>query len=222
MNTLIAVARALSGLNASPVFLAAGAVAAYFVGCLSPASVMGRIHGIDVRREGSGNPGTTNVLRTMGKKAAAFTLAVDVLKGFVAVKISYGALFLSTGDAEGAMLYSFICGMAALAGHAWPLPYRFAGGKGVATVLGVIFALEPRVGAIVVAVDIAVLLATRRVSAGSICAAAAFPVVSWFFDPMYAPFALLTAAAVIGKHRGNIGRLLRGEEPKLSFGAKKS
>ncbi|MDR1029137.1 MAG: glycerol-3-phosphate acyltransferase, partial [Clostridiales Family XIII bacterium] len=96
-------------------------VAAYFIGNLNPAIMLGRARGVDVRSEGSGNAGTTNALRTMGKKAAALTFAVDVLKGFLPVLLAARYIGLS---------YAMLCGLAVILGHMWPAVYELKGGKG--------------------------------------------------------------------------------------------
>ena len=182
--------------------------AAYFIGNISPAILIGRMHGIDIRNEGSGNAGTTNVLRVLGKRAAIATLAIDVLKGVAAVLLGK---FLCGGDV------ALICGVAAFCGHIWPAVFKFRGGKGVATALGVLMATSPLLGAAILVFALALIAASRRVSFGAVIAAAVFPFAAHVHDSSLTVWAAVIAAIVIVKHRSNIKRLLKGEEPKLSF-----
>ncbi len=183
-------------------------VIAYFLGNISPAIILGKMNGIDIKKVGSGNAGTTNVLRTLGKKAALITMVVDILKGFLAVKLG----FLMGGYTAGTL-----CAVAAFCGHIWPCLYHFKGGKGVATAFGVITAVNWQLGLTVLAVVAVFVLLTRRMSVGSIMGAVSFPLLSWFMEPGFFMPGFIMAVIVVVKHRANIGRLLRGEEPKMSF-----
>jgi glycerol-3-phosphate acyltransferase PlsY len=184
------------------------AAVAYFIGNISPAILLGKLHGIDIKKEGSGNAGTTNVLRTLGKKAAVVTLIVDILKGFVAVEIGFAA----SGEALG-----YVCALAVFCGHIWPCLYKFKGGKGVATAFGAILAINWILALELLGIVAIIVLITRRMSAGSIIGAVSFPVLVWFSEPGFFYLGLIMAIIVIVKHRSNIKRLLRGEEPKISF-----
>ncbi len=183
-------------------------VIAYFLGNISPAIILGKMNGIDIKKVGSGNAGTTNVLRTLGKKAAGITMVIDILKGFLGVKLG----FLLGGYVVGTL-----CAVAAFCGHIWPALYNFRGGKGVATAFGVVTAVDWRLGLAVLAVVAVFVLLSKRMSVGSIMGAASFPVLSWFMEPGFFVPGLVMAVIVIVKHRANIGRLMRGEEPKMSF-----
>jgi glycerol-3-phosphate acyltransferase PlsY len=189
-------------------FSVAAIVISYFLGNISPAILIGRAMGVDIRKEGSGNAGTTNVLRVLGKKAAAATLAIDILKGAAAVLI---------GAYVGGKEIAMACGMAALLGHIWPMVFQFRGGKGIATAFGIILTIEPLLGLIEAAAALFFMLISRRVSVGSVVAAILLPPASYFFDPDYLPLTIAMAAIVIFKHRSNLKRLIRGEEPKVSF-----
>lgn len=192
-------------------FTPAGLIAiviAYFLGNISPAIILGKMNGIDIKKVGSGNAGTTNVLRTLGKKAALITMVVDILKGFVAVKL---------GLLMGGYTAGTLCAVAAFCGHIWPCLYHFKGGKGVATAFGVIMAVNWQLGLSVLAVVAVFVLLTRRMSVGSIMGAVSFPVLAWLMEPGFFVPGFIMAVIVIVKHRANIGRLLRGEEPKMSF-----
>ena len=134
-------------------------ILSYFIGNISPATLVGKLHGVDIRKEGSGNPGTTNVLRTLGKKAAACTLLIDILKGFIPAFLA--GIFISR-------LAAILCGTAALLGHMWPVCFRFRGGKGVATGFGVALAIDWRVGLTALLCALLGVLVTKRMSCGSI------------------------------------------------------
>lgn len=183
-------------------------ILSYFLGNISPAIILGKLNGIDIKKVGSGNAGTTNVLRTLGKKAAVITMVVDILKGFIGVKIG----FLLGGYVAGT-----ICAVAAFCGHIWPCLYNFRGGKGVATAFGVITAVNWQLGLSVLGVVALFVLLSKRMSVGSIIGAASFPLLAWLMEPGFFVPGFVMAVIVIVKHRANIGRLLRGEEPKMSF-----
>ncbi len=191
--------------------LALAAVIAYFLGNISPAIILSRLKGKDIREQGSGNAGTTNMLRVYGKKAAALTLIIDVLKGVCAVLIGRAL----AGEA-GACL-AVLC---VIIGHIWPVLYGFKGGKGVAASLGALLALSPSLAGLAALIALAVIALTKMVSAGSVAAAVALPILSFLRYRAFFPYALAMAAIVIFKHRSNIGRIIRGEESKLSFSKK--
>ena len=186
-----------------------------FIGSISPATLIGRLYGVDIRKEGSGNPGTTNVLRTLGKKAAAATRLVDVLKGFLPTF----AAGLAVSD-----LAAILCATAALLGHMWPVCFRFQGGKGVATGFGAALAIDWKVGLLALLFAVLGVLLTKRMSCGSIFAAVSFPVFTYIFVSA-APgamgweyiWAVCMAVLIIWRHRKNIVRLIHREEPPLSF-----
>ena len=184
------------------------AAAAYMLGNISPALIVSKSRGEDIREKGSGNAGTTNVLRIYGKKAAAFTMLIDVTKGVAAVLL---------GRTVCGADCAYLCALAVMCGHIWPVMHGFRGGKGVATTLGVLLTLHLPMGLSEAAVAITVIALSRMVSLGSLCAAAALPFVSRAMLPGFFPYALAISAIVIFKHRSNIGRLLRGEESKISF-----
>lgn len=171
----------------------------------------------DLRKLGSGNIGATNVLRNFGAQPFAAVLILDMGKGFAAVKIGQ-ALGLNPTLALAA-------GMAAMVGHMWSVFLRFKGGKGIATGGGVIIAAYPwQVTVIVLGSFLVMLLATRIMSVGSLAGAAAFPVSTLIFEVgemsqywFHLVIAVLASAFAIYKHRENIKRLFRGEEPRLKL-----
>lgn len=181
---------------------------AYFIGNISPSTMLAKARGLDIKKEGSGNAGTTNALRVMGAKAGVITLVVDVIKGVVAVLLGH----ILAGPMCGAY-----CAVAVIAGHVWPVIYKFKGGKGVATTFGAILAINPLLALMTLAVVAITVLITKRMSAGSVMGALFFPILCFFNEPSFFLMGMLLAAIVIIKHRANIVRLLNGEEPKLGF-----
>jgi glycerol-3-phosphate acyltransferase PlsY len=190
-------------------FISGLAVLSYLTGNINPAILLGKIYGIDVRREGSGNAGTTNVLRTMGKKAGVITFVVDVLKGAAPVLLIQ--IFVSTPAA-------MCCGVAVIIGHMWPVFHGFRGGKGVATTFGVLLALSPLFALALIGIVIICVLIWRMVSLGVILAAVGGVPLGWLFHPWLAMFIFLVAALIIIKHRENIRRIFAGTESRLSIG----
>lgn len=167
---------------------------------------------VDLRQHGSHNIGATNAWRTLGKGPGFLVFCLDMLKGLLAVWL--GEMLVGTP------LVMILCGVLAIVGHALSLFLRFHGGKGVATGLGVILMLMPKVTVIVFLVWLLLVLATRYVSLGSIVAAALVPVLALVFGypALYVAFGVLAAALIIVRHRSNITRLLNGTENRISAG----
>lgn len=187
------------------------AIVGYLLGNISPARILGKMHGIDITSTGSGNPGTTNVIRTLGMKAGVITLVVDVLKGFIAV--AFGTAFAWQWGAYAAFA-------AVLLGHCYPCLYKFKGGKGVATTLGAAMSLCWPAATLALFVGILVLLIDKRMSVGSIAAAISFPLFMIRIAPDMLIFAILVAVFIVFKHIPNIKRIKAGEEPRLKLGNK--
>ena len=187
-------------------------LSAYLIGNISPAIILGKIKGIDIKKEGSGNAGTTNALRVLGKKAALITLVVDILKGVLAVKFG--------------MLVSYqtatICALAVFCGHIWPCLYRFKGGKGVATAFGALLAINPLMAFTALAIVAVGLLVSKRMSVGSLLGALTFPAVCFFMEKDFLPVGCLMAFIILIKHRANIVRLFKGQEPPMGIFKTKS
>jgi glycerol-3-phosphate acyltransferase PlsY len=189
-------------------------ILAYLVGSLSPSVFLGRaFKGIDVRKVGSGNAGTTNAFRALGTKLGIAVLVLDVLKGVVPVLIA--RLVLHDERHVVIVLAAFACIM----GHNYSLFLRGKGGKGVATGAGAAIALMPVPMAIVVGVFILLLLTVRIVSVASIVATILYPTMAAVFQrPLaYLIGACVIAAVVLYAHRGNFGRLWRRREPRVKF-----
>ena len=189
-------------------------VAAYFIGSISFAVVVSKLFGLpDPRSYGSGNPGATNVLRTGNRVAAALTLVGDGLKGFVAVLLA-NRLGISWGDAS---LATAGAAVAVFLGHLYPIYHRFAGGKGVATALGIAFALAWQLGLALCGVWLVAALLTRMSSVASLAAAIAAPPLGLYvlgnWPEAWALFPI--AALLVWRHRGNIRKLLAGEERRI-------
>lgn len=167
---------------------------------------------VDLRQHGSHNIGATNAWRTLGKGPGFLVFFLDMLKGLLAVWL--GEMLVGTP------LVMNFCGVLAIVGHSLSLFLRFHGGKGVATGLGVILMLMPKVMGIVFLVWLLLVLATRYVSLGSIVAAALVPVLALVFGypALYVVFGVLAAALIIVRHRSNITRLLNGTENRISAG----
>jgi glycerol-3-phosphate acyltransferase PlsY len=194
---------------------------AYLLGSIPSAVWVGKsFYGIDVRDFGSGNAGATNTLRVLGKKAALPVFLIDVLKGFVAVKLVWlSANYLP--ETRQFMRLSLILGTASLLGHIFPVFAGFRGGKGVATLFGVIMALHPGAGLICCAAFVLTLFFTQYVSLSSMMAAMVFPISMMFIYHETVSglnlFGLFVCAVVLMTHQKNIERLLRGEERKTAF-----
>ncbi len=197
------------------------AIIAYCLGSISFSVIFSKkMAGFDVREKGSGNAGSTNVLRTVGKKAAALTLICDILKGVVAILLAY-AFSKIVEDANGALMIQ-IAGIAVILGHTFPVFFKFKGGKGVATSLGIILLINYQIGLICLIFALLVMFLTKTVSIGSIMAAILFPVLTlvirdnYIIGDNYIIFGILLALIVIFNHRSNIKRIMNGEEKKLS------
>ncbi len=200
------------------------AVIAYAIGSVNFSVIISKkFAGFDVREKGSGNAGTTNMLRSVGKKAAAITLVCDILKGVIAVMI---ALLISkiAKNTDGATIVQ-AAGIGVVIGHTFPAFFGFKGGKGIATSLGVLICMNWKVGLICLVFALIVMAATRMVSAGSCTAAVLYPVLTLFgvqeahliIGGNYVVFSILLAIIVLFNHRQNIKRILEGKENKLSF-----
>ena len=203
-------------------------LAGYLLGSIPSGYLAGRwLKGLDIREHGSGSTGATNVLRVLGKGPALAVFLVDVLKGTAAVLLAK-LLLESLGTPLGPGAWRIdsavvAAGLAALAGHSWPVWLRWRGGKAVATALGLLLGLTWPVGLASFGTFLAVLTISRIVSLSSVAAAVALPLLmlGWFHTEAtgirwpYLVLALLTSLLVIWRHRSNITRLLAGTEPRL-------
>lgn len=224
MTTLITVASGSCATAATavalPVAIVLGAVA-YLLGSIPSAVWIGKaFYGVDVREHGSGNAGTTNVLRVLGAKAAIPVFAVDSIKGLLAV---LGAYLIPGGDrsAESFCVLKIAYGLLAVVGHMYPVFAGFRGGKGVATTLGIAIAIQPLGALVALGVFAAAFAATRYVSLSSLCAGLSFPLASVFLlhgqTLSVRIFAGFVCLLLFYTHRKNIQRLVRGVEPKTAL-----
>ena len=184
-------------------------VAAYLLGSIPTGLLLGKIWGVDVRKEGSGNIGATNLYRTVGRSVGAITLLGDCLKGAIpALLVKHYSLPVE---------YVAWVGLAAFCGHVFSIFLMFRGGKGVATALGVFLVLSPLAVVFALAVFVGFMLVWRYVSLGSIMSAAVMPLAVAFLDGDRTIFlvTLIISSVVIVKHHGNIKRLLAGAENRF-------
>lgn len=203
-------------------------ILAYLIGSISFSVIISKkMAGFDVREKGSGNAGSTNVLRTVGKKAGALTLLCDALKGVVAILIAYIVGLIFDESIDNALLVQ-LAGIAVIVGHTFPVFFKFKGGKGVATALGVLLITNWHIGLICLVFALVLIILTRMVSLGSIAAAILFPVLIICMPPTlesaylvkegsYIIYAIILAIIVVYNHRSNVKRLLTGTENKLDF-----
>lgn len=174
--------------------------------------------GIDIREYGSGNAGATNTFRVLGPRWGSFVMVCDVLKGFLAVKLSLLSPELQSNEIV-FLNFQLILGIAAVLGHIFPIWANFRGGKGVATLFGLIIGISPWTALCCSGIFLLVLYLTRFVSLSSILAGLAFPVFILIIfnveNPFYRVFAIGVALLIILTHQKNIGRILRGNENKV-------
>ncbi|MBN9484913.1 MAG: acyl-phosphate glycerol 3-phosphate acyltransferase [Bacteroidetes bacterium 43-93] len=193
-------------------------VMAYLVGSIPTAVwVSKRVYGIDIREHGSGNAGATNTFRILGPKAGSIVMLVDMFKGLVAVKLALLSAF--SWSSEAIVNLQIVLGLFAVLGHIFPIWADFRGGKGIATLFGMIVAIQPLVAVSLVGVFFMMLYLTRYVSLSSISASVAFPLLILFIfrepELSYRLFAIATACLVVLTHYKNIGRLINGNESKV-------
>lgn len=201
-------------------------VLAYLCGSIPTSVWWGRaFFGIDVREHGSQNAGATNTFRVLGPKAGVPVLLIDVLKGFLPVRVLPNFSDLQPDSGPWMWLRVGLV-IAAVIGHLYPVFAGFRGGKGVATSLGGVLAVHPGAAGVCIGVFVLVFLASRYVSLSSLFAALAFPLavaLIWHEESrIKVGFAIVLCAMVFYTHRENIGRLLRGEENRLSLAGKSS
>ena len=198
------------------------AIIAYLIGSINFSVILSKkMAGFDVRKKGSGNAGTTNMLRTVGKKGAAITLICDILKGVVAILIAILIEKMVEGS-NGALLVQ-VAGVAVILGHTFPIFFKFKGGKGVATSLGVLIMSNWQIGLICLVFALILIALTQMVSVGSIAAAILYPVLTLFIPQNYIVpgnyliYSIILAVLIVFNHRENVKRLLNGTENKISF-----
>lgn len=202
------------------------ALIAYAIGSINFSVIFSRRYaGFDIREKGSGNAGTTNMLRMVGKKAAIITLLCDILKGIISILI---ALIIGKiiNNVDKALLIQ-IAGICVVLGHTFPIFFEFKGGKGIATSLGVILLINWKIGLICLIFALVLMAFTKMVSVGSVATTILFPILTLFIgkdffivEGNYFIFSIILAILIIFNHRENVKRILSGNENKISFDKK--
>ncbi len=188
--------------------------AAYVIGSIDFAVVVARMHGVDIHSVGSGNPGASNVLRSIGRFPAALVMLGDTLKGVVAAAMG----MVASGVASPTIHWAFLAGLAAVVGHCYPVFHKFKGGKGVATGLGVLIFTLPLVGLIAVGLWGALVAVTKTASISSLIAMVlSIPMAIWAgVDGLALVWLVATIGLIVWRHRSNIARVVGGREQKVS------
>jgi glycerol-3-phosphate acyltransferase PlsY len=200
-------------ITAMTLTIALALVAAYVVGSIDFAVIVARMHGVDIHSVGSGNPGASNVLRSIGRLPAAMVLAGDTLKGVIGSAMG----MIAAGVVDPQVEWAFLAGFAAVVGHCYPVFHRFKGGKGVATGLGVLFFTVPLVGLLVVVTWAILVKLTKTASISSlIVVGASIPLAIWRgVTGMSLVWLLATVVLVVWRHRANIQRVFKGSEQRV-------
>lgn len=190
----------------------------YFLGCIQTAYILGKIvNNIDIRNYGSGNAGTTNVIRVMGWKSGVITFIGDLLKAILAVLLTRSVF----GTTEDSLMVGLFAGIGVILGHNWPFYLKFKGGKGIAATIGTMLAVDIKIGLICVVILVVTLLITRYVSLGALLLTASIPILFAIFHhghPFFIEIILMSLFFTVSafyKHKSNIKRLLSGTESKL-------
>ena len=204
------------------------AIIAYLIGSVNFSVIFSKkMAGFDIREKGSGNAGSTNMLRSVGKRAAALTLVCDVLKGVVSIAIAIIVGNMVEGVNKELLIQ--VAGIAVVVGHTFPIFFQFKGGKGVATSLGVILMSNWQIGLICLVFALVLMILTKIVSLGSVSAAVLFPVLTLFINDNYTVltegkrgsvyfiYSVILVVIVLYNHRSNIKRILSGTENKLNL-----
>ncbi len=204
-------------------------ILAYLCGSIPTAVWIGRaFFDVDVREYGSGNAGATNTFRVLGKKAGIPVMLIDILKGWTATNLAFFIGVSTTGAYNSAAYinYALALGIAAVMGHLFPIFAGFRGGKGIATLFGMILAINLPAALLCVGVFIVVLLITRYVSLGSILAGFTYPICVTFIFPMYIRsviiYGMCMCLLILVTHQKNIERLLKGTESKVNLFKRKT
>lgn len=189
-------------------------IAAYVVGSIDFAVIVARMHGVDIREVGSGNPGASNVIRSVGRVPGAMVLVLDTIKGVIGAAMGAVA---AAPPFDPLSEWAFLAGLAAVVGHCYPIFHKFKGGKGVATGLGVLFFTMPLVGLIIVVSWVVLVRLTKTASISSLIVVfVTIPLALWQgVSGMALVWLLVTVVLIVWRHRGNIQRVVRGDEQKV-------
>lgn len=196
-------------------------ICAYLLGSIPTAVWFGkRFYGIDVREHGSGNAGATNTLRVLGNKAGFTVLIIDALKGYAAASLVFAIQEIEHGSNTW-LVYQIIYGALAVIGHIYPVFAGFKGGKGIATLLGIVIAINYQLALLCFIVFVAVVLITRYISLGSMLSALVSPAIAYYIQGKQITalfyFCIVVSVLVVYTHRTNIKRLQNGSENRFSF-----
>ncbi|MBC7451724.1 MAG: glycerol-3-phosphate 1-O-acyltransferase PlsY [Cytophagales bacterium] len=203
-------------------YILVGAIAAYLIGSFPTAIWYGRLyHDLDIRDYGSGNAGATNTFRVLGKKAGTIVMLIDVLKGWTATSCVFFLMYFNIISVKDVAVYKLIFGLCAVTGHIFPIYEHFKGGKGIATLLGMVLSIHIEAALICMAVFFVVLVLSKYVSLGSIISTLSFPLMLLFIPqfkhdepPIVIIFGFAIFLMVVITHKKNIKRLFKGEENK--------
>ncbi len=198
-----------------------GAGVSYLIGSMPTALWVGKaFFGLDIREHGSGNSGASNTFRVLGKKAGIAVLLIDVIKGLTAASLVRYFSFVELGSIRYVNL-QLLFGLSAVVGHIFPLYANFKGGKGIATLLGMLIAIHYLSALVCMGLFLGTLFSTRYVSLSSILTAVAFPFIAIFLykneEPMFVAFGIAAALMVVLTHQKNIKRLVAGNENKAKL-----
>lgn len=199
-------------------FIGCAVLLAYLLGSIPTAVLYGRrVHEIDIRQYGSGNAGATNTFRVLGKRAGTIVLMIDILKGALAASLAHLLFRLGAIPADRLIEFQLLLGIVAILGHVFPVFTRFKGGKGVATLLGMMLAIHPVVALLCVVIFLIILIVTKYVSLGSLLATLSFPVLLLLRpfrtgEPLLVAFGFVMFTLLAITHQKNIRRLLNGNE----------
>lgn len=202
-------------------------VISYLLGSFPTAVWVGKIfHGIDIREHGSNNAGATNTFRVLGNSWGWIVLIIDISKGYIAATMPLILESFYLGFKDEVLIYQLIASFCVILGHVFPVFANFRGGKGVATTLGIILAINLDTALISLAIFLIIFMLTSYVSLGAIIASVVFPFISFFGMKEDARimiiFSILVSLIVLFSHRKNINRLMRGEENKMNFFGRKA
>jgi len=202
-------------------YIILGAFVAYLMGSFITAIWYGKqYHHIDIRTCGSGNAGATNTFRVLGKRAGTIVMLIDIFKGWLATSLAVFLVRFDIIDASQLDVFKLIYGLAAVTGHIFPIFERFKGGKGIATLLGMVFSIQFEAALVCLAVFLIVLITSKYVSLGSIISTLSFPLMIIFVPrfhtetPIVIVFGFAIFVMVVLTHKKNLKRLFHGEENK--------
>lgn len=203
---------------------AAIAVVAYFLGCFNGAVIVSKyILRDDIRTHGSGNAGLTNFYRTFGGPLTLVVILTDVVKAIIAVLIGSAVLGTVLGGAMGSVFGKFLAGLFCMVGHMFPCMFKFKGGKGILSGGAIAIMIDWRLALVCWGGFLILAILTKWVSLGSLSTGITFPLMTWILyqDIIILALGIIIGGLIIWKHRGNLKRILKGEESKFSFHRKK-